>query len=95
MLLPERIFRDAGGKFFTNAVDNAMYYPVFELSCGEVHYLPEITYKYNTYTGNNVDNLEEEFRRSTSQEIRQMERWECLKDWNREAWDKIKSYTTT
>lgn len=53
------------------------------MSCGEVEYLSEITYKYNTYTGNNVDNMEEEFRKSTSQQIREKKTYKCLKEWNK------------
>jgi hypothetical protein len=79
LLLPVSSFKTSKDEWFTSAVDNAIFYPVFELSCGEVVYLPEITYKYNTYTGNNVDNLEEEYRRSTSEEIRGRERERCLK----------------
>jgi hypothetical protein len=58
LLIREEDFKDKQGQWFTNAVDNAIFYPVFEMACGEVEYLPEITYKYNTYTGNNVDNME-------------------------------------
>jgi hypothetical protein len=70
LLVKKDAFKDKNGQWFTNAVDNAIFYPIFEMSCGEVEYLNEITYKYNTYTGNNVDNMEEEYRKSTSEEIR-------------------------
>jgi hypothetical protein len=46
--------QDAKGLWFSNAVDNAFYFCVLEMSCGEVEYIPELTYKYNMFTGNNV-----------------------------------------
>lgn len=45
------------GKWYNNAVDNAIFLSIFELCCGRVAYLPEITYKYNTFTGNSVANM--------------------------------------
>lgn len=46
--------QDTEGRWFENAVDNAFYFCVLEMSCGEVEYLAELTYKYNMFTGNNV-----------------------------------------
>ena len=34
------------GEWFNNAVDNAMFYPIFEMSCGEMEYLTQILKKY-------------------------------------------------
>lgn len=28
--------KNSGGKWFNNAVDNAIFYPIFEMSCGQV-----------------------------------------------------------
>ena len=44
---------DKEGNWLTVTWDNAMYFPIMEMSCGKVLYLPEITYQYNTGTGMN------------------------------------------
>ncbi len=46
-------FLDKNERMYTNNADNAIMYPIFEMSCGKVSYLPEICYKYNTGTGLN------------------------------------------
>jgi glycosyltransferase involved in cell wall biosynthesis len=48
------ILQDENGQWFENAVDNAFYFCLMEMSCGEVEYLPELAYKYSMFTGNNV-----------------------------------------
>lgn len=51
---PESL-KDKDGKFYWIVYDNAYYYPALELSCGKIHYVPEIFYYYNMNTGINDD----------------------------------------
>ena len=85
--------KDGGGRWFNNAVDNAMFYPIFEMSCGQVQYLGEVLYKYNTFTGQNVDNMPYWMRKQTNDDINAKKKYTCLKEWNRQAYDDIKGYT--
>ena len=39
LLIKEDDFKKRNGEWFDNAVDNAMFYPIFEMSCTEVEYL--------------------------------------------------------
>ena len=80
LLIKESDLKGSQGEWFNNAVDNAMFYPIFEMSCGEVDYLSQILYKYNTFTGQNVDNLPYWARKQTNDEINAKARYTCLRD---------------
>lgn len=61
-------------------MDNAFYFCVMEMSCGEVEYLPELMYKYNMFTGNNV--FEKDQRRSrvdNAAKIKMKMPYKCIK----------------
>lgn len=57
-----------------------------------MEYLSEVLYKYNTFTGQNVDNLPYWMRKETSDEINTKEKYRCLRQWANETYDSIKSY---
>lgn len=53
LLTNPQSLQDRNGKFYWIVYDNAYYYSALELSCGKIHYLPEIFYYYNSNTGLN------------------------------------------
>lgn len=92
LLINKTSLQDDHSRWFDNAVDNAIYYPLFEMACEEVLYLPEVTYKYSTFTGLNIDTLERTHREATSLQIRLQQKYGCLKDTHPELYRKIKGY---
>jgi len=82
------------GRFYTTIADNALFFPVMEMSCGRVHYFPELEYWYNANTGindwyspdqanygrakNHINNLQKHYQ-CIHQAIRQIEK--ALTSW--------------
>ena len=51
--IDQKSLRRDSGRFFETAADDAIYYPMMEMSCGRVFKIPGIHYLYNYYTGIN------------------------------------------
>lgn len=84
--------KDEQGNWFTNAVDNAFYFCVLELSCGGVEYLPELTYKYNMFTGNNIfEQARKSERASNAAKIRNKTAYSCIASRNAPVYNSIQS----
>lgn len=60
--------------------------------CGRIHYLPEIAYKYNTFTGNNIATKDINLRKSTADEIRQKQKYQCINQTRPDLYQKILAY---
>ena len=64
-----------------------MFYPFFEISCGEVEYLSQILYKWHTFAGQNADDLPHWARKQLNGEINAAARYSCLRDASAETYD--------
>lgn len=79
LLIRNESLQNEQGMWFDNAVDNAIFFSIFELSCGRVYYIPEITYKYNYMTGNNVYAKQKfRYRKNTTRQILSKEIYKCV-----------------
>lgn len=65
---------------------------MLELSCGEVEYLPELSYRYNMFTGNNIfEQARKSSRNRNAAEIREKQPYPCLSQVDPETYRSIKT----
>jgi hypothetical protein len=62
------------------------------MACSRIQYLPEITYKYNTLTGNNIAMKEYDVRKSTADEIKQKQKYQCINQTRPDIYGKLLAY---
>jgi hypothetical protein len=74
--IKEKDFRDSFGNFYRYAGDYALMYPLLELSCGQVRYMPEHNYLYFGYE---IDPTYGSMQIATGRTIRERPRYECFK----------------
>lgn len=74
----EQDFRDAHGKFYLAAGDEAYIFPILEMSCRNIEYIDEVTYLYNGATGNNVRKAFKKVQEENAIYIRLQKKYPCL-----------------
>jgi hypothetical protein len=62
------------------------------MTCERIYYLPEITYKYNTFTGNSIANMDYNYRKATADEIKAKAKYQCINETSPEIYQRIISY---
>ena len=74
-IIDEKDFKDPFGSWYRFAGDYALMFPLLELACGKVHYLPEFNYLYYGYE---VDPMYGGIQINTGRDIKNSKkRYEC------------------
>lgn len=76
--IKEKDLQDSRGRYFQAANDVAMCIPMLEMSGDRVRYIPEITYSYESNTGNNNHLIRAEEQKSNDREIRRKPEYQPL-----------------
>lgn len=71
--------KDKAGNYYRYAGDYALIYPLIELACGLVHYVPEYNYLYFGYE---IDPTFGDLQIRNGQEIREKSKYDCYKKYN-------------
>lgn len=72
----EADLKDQFGNYYRYAGDYALMYPLLELACGQVHYMPEYNYLYFGYE---IDPTYGSLQISAGRQIREKDRYLCYK----------------
>lgn len=76
--IKEEDLKDISGKYYSAANDVAICLPILEMSHRRVFYLPEITYGYNSNTGNNNHIIRAQVQFNNNKLIRLKQKYQPL-----------------